>query len=911
MLVAVLVLLPFTALALGAVHVQAFAAMEIVIFGAGAAWMGRVALGLEPWTCAEGTLPWLVAAVLAMPVLIIAQLLPLPPALLARAAPGSYAAYRAGLPGWPGRAAYSWISQASELGSSRYWLPTSNEVSDGALVPFIAARPAVVADALAGVKAGAWRPVSAAPRLTGPALLKLIAYAAVFLFLGFAPLATEEERHLAPAFIRMVVITGLAVSLVGLAEQVHSNGKPLWLFSPYEWRLGSPWGVRVYGPFANPDHYADYLAMVWPFALACVLLPGAAGEVKERMAVPILAGTIGVTILAALIVTGSRGGWLAVAAATTTVLGLIRSRPLRQRPRWLASSRSRTGVLTLGAGVTASLCLVLAFTGTSSRTEADQRFASVMNSGSLAARSLPSRDSLAMIADSPLVGIGLGAWPELYPKYASAPWTRQYMNAAHNDYVQWLAETGIAGLLLAAAVLYLAAVRIKRGLPGLSSQRFPAVAACAGAVAAIAAHSLFDFPLRIPANALLATVCAGMMVRLCSAQARGPEGSPRPMIAARMVAVVIMTALLGAIAAALIQPPVPYPFDLPPSGSISEAIAQIKKYPTQARLHLALAAMFGNGRGAAIRSEEIKAALQLEPHNPLAQDLYALDLASIGQRPAALEEMEQSVFDAPEQQSHFYLTGRFFAWLSSDEYGAIERGLRRAVTAKYAPATVTLTQFYHTLGRFGEEADLLIKEADGASSDDERAVILNRAGFAYLAAQEPNRATEAFKLAIAGDPVNPDAYRNLAIGIYGQRGAFDQARQILDEGLANGAPAVPLYLALADLERNHNDLAGAEQTLEGAAIEAPGTVELDRSLGDLYFIDGKFDRSAIWYRKASQIAPQSADTYFALGRAEEAGYQYSAADHDLAEAAALNGGAQDYRGYYAGFKKKVADAKTH
>ena len=159
---------------------------------------------------------------------------------------------------------------------------------------------------------------------------------------------------------------------------------------------------------------------------------------------------------------------------------------------------------------------------------------------------------------------------------------------------------------------------------------------------------------------------------------------------------------------------------------------------------------------------------------------------------------------------------------------------------------------------------------------------------------------------VAMDAGLQDRVRSLELA-----GDAKQARQILDEGLANGAPAVPLYLALAELERNHNNLEGAEQTLEGAAIEAPGSVELDRSLGDIYFADGKFDRAAIWYRKASQIAPQSADTYFALGRAEEAGYQYSAADHDLAEAAALNDSVRDYRGYYASFKKKVADARTH
>ena len=570
MLMTVLLLLPSTALALGAVHVQVFAAMEVAIFGVGAAWMARVASGLQPWTRADTSLRWLVAAVLAVPVLIACQLAPMPPALLARLAPASYEAYSAGLPGWPEHPAYSWIRRADTLSPNHYFLPTSDEVSQGALVPFGPARPAL-RSAAAGVQAGAWMPVSVAPLLTAPALLKVFAYSTVFLFLVLYPFSAKQERHLAGGMVRIVLITGLLISLVGLAEQVHSNGRPLWIFRPYEWPQGSPWGVRVYGPFANPDHYADYLAMVWPFALAGVLLPGAAGEVKERMALPILSGAIGLAILAALIVTGSRGGWLAAAAATTMVLAFVRARRVGRRPGLLAVSRSRGGLLTTGAIVATSLCVVLAFTNNSSRSEADRRFASVMNSGSFAGRTLPAVDSIAMIAQSPLLGIGLGAWPEIYPKYASPPWSSQYMNAAHNEYVQWTAEVGCLGCLLAAAVLYLVIVQARIALPGLSFQRFPAAIACTGALAGIAAHSLFDFPLRIPANALMATACLGVVLRLCSPQINDRELPAKPALAQRAVAVLAVILFLVAIGAALAQPVVPYPFDLLPPASAARS----------------------------------------------------------------------------------------------------------------------------------------------------------------------------------------------------------------------------------------------------------------------------------------------------------------------------------------------------
>jgi O-antigen ligase/tetratricopeptide (TPR) repeat protein len=909
MLFSVLLLLPLTALALGAVQAPIFTAMELVIFGAGAAWTAHVALGLQRLTRANAHLGWLGAAVLAVPALIACQLVPMPPALLAHLAPASYAAYKAGLPGWPEDSAYSWIKQAGELSPSSYFPPTSDEVSHGALVPFEPAGPPV-RPLTAGIKAGAWMPVSVAPLLTAPALLKVIAYSTVFLVLVLYPFSARQERLLAGGMVSAALLTGLMISLVGLAEQVHSNGKPLWLFSPYEWPHGSPWGLRVYGSFANPDHYADYLAMAWPFALIGLLLPGAAGEAEDRMALPIISGAVGLAILAALIVTGSRGGWLAAAVATMVVLLLMRSRPVERRPSLLAMKRSRPRLLMAGFAVTAGLCLVLAFTNTSNRGDADRRLASAMNTGGYASRGVPAMDSIAMIRQSPLLGIGLGAWPEIYPKYASPPWVSQYMNAAHNEYIQWTAETGSLGSLLAVAVLYLAIGRVRIALPGLSFRRFPAAIACAGALGGIAAHSFFDFPLRLPANALFAAACLGIVLRLCSPETNDRGSASQPGLAERAGAGFILVLFLVAIAASLAQPQVPYPFDLSPPASAREAVAQILRYPTQPRLHLALAALIRDGEGSTIKRQEIAAALKLEPDNPLARDLYASELARAGENHAALSQIEESVFAAPDASSHIYMLTRYFFWLTGAENAAIERGLRRAVAAKYEPAALTLTQFYDALGRFHEEGQLLANQAQYEAGEERRATAFNQAGVAYLRAADPDSATQAFKLAIAADPADPAAYKNLALRFYGQHAAFDEARRVLDEGLANGAPAVPLYLTLARLERDKGDLEAAGQTLEQAAVAEPGNLDLVRGLADTYFARGKFDRAAIWYRKAIQLAPGSAESYFALGRAEEACYQYFAADHDLARAVALNSGRQDYRAYYAEFKQKVANART-
>ena len=77
------------------------------------------------------------------------------------------------------------------------------------------------------------------------------------------------------------------------------------------------------------------------------------------------------------------------------------------------------------------------------------------------------------------------------------------MNAAHNDYVQVLTETGLVGFLI---VIWFIVSVYRSGLRGLSRWndnwnqvlRLAALVGCTG----ILVHSFADFNLQIPANAL-------------------------------------------------------------------------------------------------------------------------------------------------------------------------------------------------------------------------------------------------------------------------------------------------------------------------------------------------------------------------------------------------------------------------
>ena len=123
-------------------------------------------------------------------------------------------------------------------------------------------------------------------------------------------------------------------------------------------------------------------------------------------------------------------------------------------------------------------------------------------------------ETLDLIAAYPLFGCGLGAYESAFLKYkVSHPLvTADY---AHNDYLQLLAELGIIGFLIGAAlVLAVLAKAVRAALRHADpNSRFLALA-CAGAMVAILIHSLVDFNLYIPANAVLLAWISGISAGL-------------------------------------------------------------------------------------------------------------------------------------------------------------------------------------------------------------------------------------------------------------------------------------------------------------------------------------------------------------------------------------------------------------
>jgi O-antigen ligase len=121
-----------------------------------------------------------------------------------------------------------------------------------------------------------------------------------------------------------------------------------------------------------------------------------------------------------------------------------------------------------------------------------------------------------MISANPILGVGLGAYETAYPLYSKDDMTNKAgasysVDRAHNDYLQALADCGVVG---GAIVLWFIVSLFRAVARGARSEnsllRAFAIGGGAGLFGMLI-HSLFDFNLQLPSNALLFLLLAAIV----------------------------------------------------------------------------------------------------------------------------------------------------------------------------------------------------------------------------------------------------------------------------------------------------------------------------------------------------------------------------------------------------------------
>jgi O-antigen ligase len=119
------------------------------------------------------------------------------------------------------------------------------------------------------------------------------------------------------------------------------------------------------------------------------------------------------------------------------------------------------------------------------------------------------RETWPIARDFPWVGVGVGAFERAMSVYQQSTHL-MFINHAHNEYLQWLTEGGLALVLPAGIAIGAVVVRIAGGLAEDSSAMFMVRAGAVSALAAVAVQSIWDTGLRLPANSVLCAIAAAI-----------------------------------------------------------------------------------------------------------------------------------------------------------------------------------------------------------------------------------------------------------------------------------------------------------------------------------------------------------------------------------------------------------------
>ncbi len=344
----------------------------------------------------------------------------------------------------------------------------------------------------------AFMTLSLVPASTLRAGLTLAAYVlAAVLLLRIVSRFQQMQR-----VVVVLVCMGVFEALYGLYEL--STSQPRILFYKKLYMLDS-----VTGTFVNRNHLAGYLEMIIPLALGLLVArigffsmrvkgsPGAVREVlahlsRKSFALNLLLVGAVVAMAAAVVKSQSRAGVFLLILTFLLFLEMVLFHlSFAEEGRHLARNL-----------INAAFLLVVVFSLAVGMTAVMNRFLAddtLFQGG----RTIFWRNVVPMVRDFPLFGSGLGTFVSVYPSYDTAG-LDMVLDHAHNDYLELLSETGVLGFLLLAGGIVWMMVQIFRKWKARRNLEIKGLA-MGGFISCviILIHSLTDFNLHIPANALV------------------------------------------------------------------------------------------------------------------------------------------------------------------------------------------------------------------------------------------------------------------------------------------------------------------------------------------------------------------------------------------------------------------------
>lgn len=343
----------------------------------------------------------------------------------------------------------------------------------------------------------------------GRLLVYLIFFAACLTFIN-----TEGRLK---KIVLVVIVFGSLMAFFGILQRLAN---PEGIYGVRETAQSIP-----FGPFVNGHHFASFMQMTGGLTLGLLLGKKTAPDRKILLAIVI--AIMGV----ATVLTSSRGGLLGFVSvlAFGALLSFLSSRFSAGRRVETAASAGPGGKIAALAGAVAMLFIIVGVVLFLGGNESLLRGigAENVNPDVSTGRAHFWPIALRIFFEHPILGAGFDAFGVAFTKHDT--WNGQFrVEQAHNDYLQTLADAGIAGFLCIAAFIFLLfrkSLKIITNATGF--RRDAAIGALAGCFG-ILIHSFFDFPLRTPSNAFFfLTLCAVATVSVVVSRSK-PRRSTEP-----------------------------------------------------------------------------------------------------------------------------------------------------------------------------------------------------------------------------------------------------------------------------------------------------------------------------------------------------------------------------------------------
>ncbi|MDP2157854.1 MAG: O-antigen ligase family protein [Nitrospirota bacterium] len=347
---------------------------------------------------------------------------------------------------------------------------------------------------------GAWATLSLYPKGTVSEFLRLSSYAGAYLLT--TQFLSDSDRL--KRTVGLLSLFAAALAFFSIIQHLAPNGKIYWVRELTQ-------GGIPFGPYVNRNHFAGLMGMLFPIVMVLFLLsrPSSREESFRKKVsdlidrslrnVHLLLGFGTVVVALSIFLSLSRGGILSL-CVSLALLGFLLSRRVITR---------KGGVLLIATVIV--ILYAVGWFGWTPVFERFRAIRTPQ--GEISELRLEIwKDSLGIVRDFPLTGTGAGSFMHVYPAYRTIR-GEGIADHAHNDYLELLTDGGIIGAglfawFMAAVLTQSYQVFLKRKDP---YARHLYAGALAG-ITAFLLHSITDFNFFINANGLYLFLLLGLVV---------------------------------------------------------------------------------------------------------------------------------------------------------------------------------------------------------------------------------------------------------------------------------------------------------------------------------------------------------------------------------------------------------------